>query len=530
MKVLLFPIGKMDTDLSQDIKAWTNQVPDVEWENPPAGTERESASRAAWRGFPFVIAGERKALDHYFDSLDDDSLEVLQDCAYFWVLTDSSDYVHKAIPADRPAALDWATPTQYIISAALNRLTQFPRLIGLSRTTHILRARIDQLAKDRTGPGCSVLILGPSGSGKEEVAQSLVGASSRKEKGMQALSGAWLNMEPGMAMTEVVGLERGRPDERIDGLLAQLSDRAMFIDDFESAAACVQETLLRVMSVPEREAAPFRPVGGLRDRFTKVWPIFATNRDVESFLRSDFLYRFGARVIWLLPLCDRPADLPAIAQAVWARIWDNFSDNLPDERQEPLRSAAVKHLYGKHMSWEGNVRSLSALLKLVAAEMREPAMNGWSQTRIIDEITSRGPKYLDWVSAYARRSAQNPAPGSDGRPTQSDELALKSKLESLLQPNGIQLVEKLNEALWARPKNNPGRHLFYAALIFVAQKKPPEAGSADLRRSLCIESGHVNALCSAMAKLFQGPLAQLCTCSQPVGKRYHVEIPPSIIV
>ncbi len=58
-------------------------------------------------------------------------------------------------------------------------------------------------------------------------------------------------MEPGMAMTELVGLQRGRKEERIDGELAQLSDRAMFIDDFESAAKCIQETLLRVMSVPE---------------------------------------------------------------------------------------------------------------------------------------------------------------------------------------------------------------------------------------------------------------------------------------
>jgi DNA-binding NtrC family response regulator len=529
MNLLFFPLARADSAMSELTTSWREQVAGVQWEMPPDGTERESAIRAVWRGLPFVIAGRQKLLDQYVDGLDDDTLEVLQDCAYFWLLTDSGDYTHKRLPTDRPIALDWSSPTQHIISTALERLYQFPRLIGLSRTTHILRRRIEQLALDRNGPGCSVLILGPSGSGKEEVAQSLVAASSRKEKGMQALSGAWLNMEPGMALTEMVGLQRGPLEERIDGLLGQLSDRAMFIDDFESAASCIQETLLRVMSVAESDPAPYRPVGGDRDLFTNVWPIFATNRNVESFARSDFLYRFGARIIWLLPLSERPADLPAIAEALWRRIWDNFSKDDRDEREEPLRSSAVKQLYGKHLTWEGNVRALAALLKLVAAEMREPAMNGWSQTEIINEITERGPNYLDWATAYARRSAQNRAPLLAGRPTESDELALKTKLENALRPRGVQLVSELDAALRKRRKNNPGRHLFYGALLFVAQKDPPEAGSGDLRRALSIKSGHVNTLCYVMEHLCKGRLADLCVCRRLEHKRYQFEMPRAII-
>ena len=198
-------------------------------------------------------------------------------------------------------------------------------------------------------------------------------------------------------MSELVGLDRGRKEERMEGLLKLLSTRTMFIDDFEPAPVNIQETLLRVMSVPEGESAPYRSVGGRDEMKTNVWPLFASNRDVRTFVRADFLYRFGARIIWLLPISERPADFAAIAHEVWSRIWVKKPD---DERREPLRTTAVKHLYGKELNWDGNVRVLTALLKLMAAEMCEPSMNNWSQTDLIDEITARGPDILDWVVGF----------------------------------------------------------------------------------------------------------------------------------
>ena len=526
--LLYFPIGKARGGLDEAVTEWARGLPAVTWEPPPNGDEQESARSAVWRGLPFVLSGNEEVLDRYFDGLDEDSTDVLADHAYFWILAEGGEYTHKSLPNDRLVTLDPAAPTQHIVGTAIKRLERFPRIQGLSRSTDILRDNILKIANEETGPGCSVLILGPSGSGKEEVAQALAAKSGRKDTSLQAISGAWLKMEPGMAMSELLGLVRGRVEERIVGLLTQHSERTLLIDDFESAADCVQETLLRIMSVPEGSRATYRPVGGDKDLQTNVWLVFATNRDVESFARADFIYRFGARVIWILPLEERPADFPSIAQHIWASIWDRYPT---DKRREPLRSSAVKHLYCGELNWDGNVRALASLLRLVTAEMRNPAMNGCSQMEIIDEITSRGPRYLDWVRSYGKRASQTPeavtgknstsglskgAPLA-GRVGVSDESGLKAKLEQVLAPRGVELVGKLEDLLMQRkrgdkPVNAPGRHLFYAALLFIAEKPDHQATSGELKEALKIGRAHVHTLCVSMTDTFRGELAELCRC------------------
>jgi hypothetical protein len=184
----------------------------------------------------------------------------------------------------------------------------------------------------------------------------------------------------------------------------------LFIDDFESAPQIIQEVLLRVMAVPEGERAPYRPVGAIRDEETNVWLMFATNKPLKDFvgkgMRVDVLYRFGTRVISILPLEQRPADLPAIAHAAWSSIWDGIPG---DERREPLRSDALRSLVAKEVDWDGNVRILVSILKLVVAGMRDLSLNGFSQADIIDLITSRGRTYLEMVVAQQERKLVVPA-------------------------------------------------------------------------------------------------------------------------
>jgi len=176
-------------------------------------------------------------------------------------------------------------------------------------------------------------------------------------------------------MADLVGFDSGPKKERIERLLKQLSTRAMFIDDFESAPVKIQE------------------------------PISASNRDVTAFFRSEFLYHFGTRIIWLLSLSWRPADFAAIAREVWTRIWDRT-------RTRTILQGAFAYSRSEASEWrggtklDGNVRSLAALPKLGAAEMCEPSMDNWSQTDIIDEITTRGPDILDWVAGFGVSSTR----------------------------------------------------------------------------------------------------------------------------
>ena len=481
----------------------------------------------------------------YLTELDDEAVMVLKDCAYFWVLTNGNSYRNSRLPSSRMVAVNWSASGQNVIREAIHRLARFPRLRGLSHDSDRLRREIERVAKDKTGPGCSVLILGPSGAGKEEVAQSLFRLSDRRRGRLQAVGGAWLNMEPGMAMTELLGLFRGQEWERCDGLLKQLRGGAIFFDDFESAPVYIQETLLRIMSVPEGAEAPYRPVGALRDEYTDAWLFFATNKNLREFfsekgLRMDFLYRFGARIIGVSALRERPADIPAIAHAVWESIWQDLPPD--DRRREPLRSQAVRALVAKGAQWEGNVRTLAALLKLVASRMRDSTWNGVSQARLVESITDRGPTYMDWIGPVVSGVFRGPSKSEEqhretrraSRITETDEARLKAELETALDPSAASLVDSLDKALRKRKKsgkssNDPGRHLFFAALVHLAGKPVRTVGSTELQAALGIQPTQMNKLCQDFSAALDGSLRALCTCERDGRKRYLFQMNPAIL-
>ena len=359
----------------------------------------EDAASAAWRGRPFVVAGTRDDLDAWFESQVASAIEILRGCSYFWILSGNGKYSHPLLPVDRITVLSWHSEDQHIVRDALRILGEFPRLAGLSRDMHLLREEILRLAPGLKGPSTPVLILGESGSGKEEVAHSLVERSSRAHSpGLHCISGAWLNLEPGLALSELAGIEgdvvpgvRSRP-----GLLELYSDGALLIDDFDTAPRNVQEMLLRITSTPKRQSAKYRRIGDTKDRETHVWLLFATNAGIEKMLeegqlRADFLYRFEDRVLVIPPLRDRPADLPAIANSIWEL---RFASELAGDRVLSWRS--VREIASQNLQWDGNVRELAALLQLVVSMAKMPRHRQHSTGALIGQVLARGTSYKHW--------------------------------------------------------------------------------------------------------------------------------------
>jgi DNA-binding NtrC family response regulator len=549
LPVHFFCVGDWSADDLAALEGWTTQILALRIETSRARPADKNAwnraLRSIWLGEPFVLAGKPADLDRYFHELDAPAAVLLKDCAYFWVLTNCDDYRNSRLPSGRVIALNWRASGQNLIREAIRQLARFPRLRGLSHDSHRLREEIERVARDKTGPGCSVLILGPSGAGKEEVAQSLFRLSDRASGRLQSISGAWLNMEPGMAMTEVVGLARGAQWEQCEGLLKQLRDGAIFFDDFESAPIYIQETLLRIMSVPEGAEAPFRPVGAAREEFTNAWLLFATNKNLREFfsekgLRTDFLYRFGARIIGVSALHQRPADIPAIAHALWESIWRDLPPD--DRRREPLRSEAVRALVAKGIQWEGNVRTLAALLKLAASRMRDSTWNGVSQARLIESITDRGPTYMDWIGPVVSGAFRGPSKMDEQhrerqravRVTETDEARFKAELEAALDPSAASLVHLLDKALRQRKKsgkasNDPGRHLFFAVLVHLAGQPDRPIGSTALQAALGIRPTQMNKLCRDFSAALDGPLRALCTCERGGRNRYSFRMNAAIL-
>lgn len=406
MRLLLFPLSTVNAP----VQKWLDGLAAADARLELIPYDKRFASHAVWLGDPFILIGDSRHLDDYLTTLDHKELEVLNDCAYFWLLTENDGFTHPKLPTDRLIAPSWHTSGQNVIREALRLLQSFPRLKGLSKRMHFIREEIKRISSGPVSPGYSVLILGDSGVGKEEVAQSLFKSSKRSKRGaarnsaMYAVGGAWLNMEPGMALTELIGIAQNRGDKsNYPGLLKLYSNGALFIDDFESSPLNIQETLLRIMSTRRGRPATYRQVGGTKDESTLAWLLFATNANLQklrdaSRLREDFLYRFEDRVLIIPPLAERPADFPAISHAIWESLWE-----YTNREADVLRSSHVREIYGRQFRWEGNVRTLRALFALVVSMRCNPAHNHRSVGALIEMILARGDTYWHWVRIFETR-------------------------------------------------------------------------------------------------------------------------------
>ncbi|MBZ5505690.1 MAG: sigma 54-interacting transcriptional regulator [Acidobacteriia bacterium] len=438
------------------------------------------AARALWLGEPFVVAGSPTALNHYFDSFESSALTILEDCAYCWVLTNLPKYRHPRIPRDRVVALNWNADEQNVVYERLQVLKIFSRLAGLSRHMHHLRQEIMRIAEGRKGPWSPVLILGATGSGKEEVAQALFKVSERGNRptDMQCISGSWLNVDPGLGLSEILGIEpgvasqvHGRP-----GLVELFSEGALFVDDFETAPKSVQETLLRIISTPKNQPAPYRRIGGREDRTTNVWLLFATNANVDQLLqddrlREDFMYRFEDRVLIVPPLQKRPADFPAIARWIWRQLWD-----VPEEKAlpVPLGSDALRQLSTCNLAWEGNVRTLRAFLALVVSMKKLPIHNQHALSTLFNIILQRGKTYKEWVGIVAS-DVFTGGPHSAISPLAEDICAAPCESEArlfLTQPGWEQLEKVVARLSGRKPFSRDGIRRRLAQIICYVEQMP----------------------------------------------------------
>jgi DNA-binding NtrC family response regulator len=220
-------------------------------------------------------------------------------------------------------------------------------LVGDSQHILQLGKQIRALA-DAPGP---VLIVGPSGTGKELVAQAIHSGGRRRRRPFIAVNCAALPAE--LIESELFGHEKGAftgSREHSLGLMRAASDGTLFLDEVTEMPPSTQAKLLRAL-----EQRTVRPVGGVRE-----WPIHArvlgaTNRDplqaIETgMLRSDLYYRMCVHRIELLPLSERRGDIPL--------LMEHFLSLIAGERPAPLGFSSASTSALMAYGWPGNVREL----------------------------------------------------------------------------------------------------------------------------------------------------------------------------
>ena len=208
----------------------------------------------------------------------------------------------------------------------------------------------------------SVLILGPTGSGKEVVARMIHELSRRGSEKFQAVNCAAL--PDTLFESEIFGYEKGAftgAHDRKPGRLELANHGTFFLDEIGDLSLAAQSKLLRVL-----EDHRFERLGGQKSVQVDFRLISASNRPLDLFVRDarfreDLYYRVNAFAIRLPSLRERPIDIPVLASRFLARYC--ATNGLPLDAKT-LSAEAITLL--QQYPWPGNIRELESTVSRAA--------------------------------------------------------------------------------------------------------------------------------------------------------------------
>jgi DNA-binding NtrC family response regulator len=286
--------------------------------------------------------------------------------------------IDSAVAATRLGAVDYVTKP-FRIEELRARLERAARAVELQQENQLLREQL------RTRPGFGgligvsermqrvykimqkvsqheypVLILGESGTGKELVAKSIHFSGPRKDRPFAPVDCSAL--VPTLIESELFGYVKGAftgAQHGKQGLLEAAQGGTLFLDEIGDMPVDLQAKLLRALQ--EREV---KPVGSTERRRIDVRIIAATNRDLESAIKSgtfrqDLYFRLNVVQVKLPPLRERKSDIPLLVTS----FLDKFSD--PQQPPRTISEEAMRQLIA--YDWPGNVRELENAIERAVA-------------------------------------------------------------------------------------------------------------------------------------------------------------------
>ncbi|HVV42213.1 MAG TPA: sigma-54 dependent transcriptional regulator [Nitrobacter sp.] len=219
-------------------------------------------------------------------------------------------------------------------------------LVGRSPSMNHLRQTIERAAKANS----RIMIVGPSGSGKELAARTLHSMSSRAEGPFVVINAAAIT--PERMEVELFGIEQTDGQQpRKAGALEEAHGGTLFIDEIGDMPRETQNKIMRVLV-----DQTFQRAGGTAKINVDVRIISSTARNLEEEIaagrfREDLYHRLSVVPIRVPPLSERREDIPELINYFMEQI--SASSGLP-KRQIGDDAMAVLQ---SHV-WPGNVRQL----------------------------------------------------------------------------------------------------------------------------------------------------------------------------
>jgi two-component system response regulator FlrC len=214
-----------------------------------------------------------------------------------------------------------------------------------------------KLAKKVANTDASVMVLGPSGSGKEVLAQYIHNYSPRSQAPFVAINCAAI--PENMLEATLFGYEKGAFTGAIQacpGKFEQAQGGTILLDEITEMDLSLQAKILRVLQEREVER-----IGGRKTISLDVRVIATSNRDLKAavqsgIFREDLYYRLNVFPLTWLPLNERRDDILPLASHLISRICQKDGHVIPE-----FTTAARSKLLA--YDWPGNVRELDNVIQ-----------------------------------------------------------------------------------------------------------------------------------------------------------------------
>ena len=230
------------------------------------------------------------------------------------------------------------------------------QMLGAAPVMQRLFRDIERVARTKA----SVLITGPSGTGKELVSRAIAALSPRADKPFVKVNCAAIPRE--LIESELFGHEKGSftgAEAKKRGVFELAHGATLFLDEIGDMDLAAQAKVLRVL-----QSGELCRVGAEHTFQVDVRVLAATNKDLEREVaegrfREDLFFRLNVFPIKMPTLAERADDIPLLA--------DSFLRAFASENGLHLRGmqAAVLETL-KRRRWPGNVRELKNVVERAA--------------------------------------------------------------------------------------------------------------------------------------------------------------------